>query len=773
MTMVGARVIRKEDPNLITGRGTYVDDVHLVGATHMHFVRSTEAHARLTSIDTADAKALPGVLGVYTIDDFADLGPLPNVPGLDRPLLARGKVRFVGEPVAVVVAENAYVAADAVELVAVDYEPLPLNIDPKKALDPDTPIIDENVGSNLMLETPWADGLDEIFAAAPRTARLELWNNRVHPVPMEGSVVLADWGVDKLTMWVSTQIPHHLRNHLSRYFGISQSACRVIQPDVGGGFGAKAQVFPEYFLTAELSRRLGRPVRYFQSRSECFVLMYPGRDQWHDAEVAFDDDGKILAVRSMLTGDGGGYIDPYALGMPTLTNWMTSGCYAIPALATGHRVVATNKSPQSSYRGAGRPEATYLIERLVDLVSYETGVDPAEVRFRNFVPADAFPYKVTHAEVYYDSGNYAATLNKALEVCGYEVLKAERARRNADQNAKLMGIGFSTWVEIASFGPRGALEGFGHIASYESAQVAIQPDGTAIIKTGASPHGQGTVTVLSQIAADELHMDFDKITVRYGDTETVPMGVGSMGSRIAAIAGEATKRASIQVFDAAKRVAAHLLEANPDDIDCVDGNFHVRGTPSRATTWAEVGWAGLAPTQLPDDLSPGCLDATIFHEPTGFTFPSGAYVCVVGIDRETGAVEIERFLAVDDCGTVLNPLLAEGQVEGGIIQGVAQALFEEMVYDDNGQPLTGNLMTYLAPSAADVPSIEEERTYTPSPHNSMGVKGIGESGAIGSPPAVVNAVVDALRQYGVTHIDMPITPQKVWRILADVGGVSS
>ncbi len=766
-TMVGARVIRKEDPNLITGRGNYVDDVQLVGTLHVAFARSVEAHADITSVDTSDAAAIDGVHGVYTIDHFGDYGNVPGVPGMDRPVLARGRVRFVGEPVAIVVAETAAIAADAAEQVVIDYSPLPAVTTPQAAMAEGAPVIHEAIGANVLLDTPFADGLDEVFDSAPHTASLKLHNNRVHPVPMETSVVLADWGRDKLTVWASTQVPHALRNTLSTYLGISQSALRVIQPDVGGGFGAKVQWYPELLMVPVLSKWLGRPVKYVQTRTECFLLMYSGRDQHHEVEVAFDDDGKILGLRSMVIGDVGGYPDvPVALGMPTLTNWMASGCYAIPAIAAGHKVVATNKSPLSSYRGAGRPEATYMIERVVDLVADETGVDPAEVRMRNFIAAEDFPYKTPHAEVYYDSGDYAATLRTALELCDYEALKAERDRRNADPGEKLMGIGLSTWVEIAAFGPRGALEGFGHIGSYETAQVKIQPDGTAIIATGAAPHGQGTVTTLAQIAADELQMDIDNISVRYGDTDTVPQGVGTMGSRIAAIAGMATQQASAKVAATAKLIAAHKLEANVDDIQLVDGVFSVAGTPAKSVTWAEIGWASLSPTQLPDDIAAGCLDEVVFAEPTGFTFPNGAYVCVVGIDRDTGAVEVEKFWTVDDCGTVINPLLAEGQVEGGVAQGIAQALLEEMVYSETGQPLTSTLVDYLAPSAADVPDLSlTGRTTTPTPHNTLGAKGIGESGAIGSPPAVINAVVDALSGFGVKHVDMPATPEKVWNLM--------
>jgi carbon-monoxide dehydrogenase large subunit len=772
MPFVGERIVRKEDPVLMTGRAEFYDDIRPEACMAMAFVRSTYAHAKILSIDTSEAAAMPGVLAVYTIDDFADYGMVPGVPGMDRPMLARDIVRFVGESVAIVVAEDNYLAADAVEAVVVDYEPLEVVNSVADAMADGAPVLHEAIGSNVLLDTPWADDIEAVFSAAPRTASLKLWNNRVHPAPMEPNGVVADWSGQKATLWVSHQAPHHLRNTLATYLGITHSDLRIVMADVGGAFGAKIQWYPENFLAPIISNRLGRPVKYTQTRSECFMLMMSARDQHHEAEIAFDDEGTILGVRSMLYANAGAYPDvPIALGMPTLTNWMTSGCYKIPALATGHKVVATNHAPLSSYRGAGRPEACYLIERLVDLVVSETGLDPVDVRMRNFIPPEDFPYTVPHAEVEYDSGSYAETLNEALRLIDYDNLKAERDRRNNDPSEKLMGIGFSSWVEIASFGPRGALEGFGHIGSYESSQVKVQPDGSVIISTGASPHGQGTVTTLAQIAADELGMHIDQISVKYGDTDSGPQGIGTMGSRIAAIAGSATKEASIQVVDSAKKVAAHLMEANPDDIEVVDGNFSVKGTPARSVSWGEVGWASMSPTQLPDGLSAGSLDQTVFFEPTGFTFPSGTYICVVGIDRTTGEVEVEKFLAVDDCGTVLNPLLAEGQVEGGIIQGIAQALYEEMRYDDNAQPLTASFMDYLAPAASDVPRIDSGRTNTPTPHNTLGAKGIGESGAIGSPPAVVNACVDALRQFGINHIDMPVTPQKVWRVLNNsVGG---
>jgi len=766
MSLVGARVLRKEDPNLITGNGQYVDDLQPAGCTSMVFVRSTEAHAKIRSIDTAEALALPGVLAVWTSANVAQLANCPGgLPGLDQPLLAKDIVRFVGEGVAVVVATDRYIAADAAELIIVDYEPLPAVASLSAAMAPGAVVLHEVLGGNTVHFQDFENPLDEAFAAAPRTASMHIVNNRCAPSPIEPNVCLADWGRSGLTLWAAFQAPHHLRNTIAQYFGIPQDSTRVVAPDVGGGFGAKINFVPEFFLTALLSKEIGKPVKYTQTRSECLVAMLHGRAQEHDATVAFDNDGRILALKLTVTQDQGAYPNGTGMGLPVLTTAMAAGCYRIPAVAISWRNVVTNTTPVAAYRGAGRPEASFTIERLIDLIADETGVDPVEVRRRNFIPVDAFPYATHSPLAMYDSGNFAGALDELLKHVNYDELKKEQEKRRQDPAAKLLGIGFASWLEIAGFGPPGSLEAFGHLASWESAQVRIQPDGSAIIFTGASPHGQGTVTTYAQIAADELGIDFDRISVKHGDTAVVPQGIGTMGSRAVAVGGEGVKTASGRVYENAKRIAAHLLEASAEDIIIEDEKFFVKGTPARSVLWSEVAWKSFQPLELPGGMEPGALDSTVFQQVPNFSFPSGAYCCVVEIDRETGGVNIVNMYLVDDCGTVINPLLVEGQVHGGVAQGIAQALYEHMLYDPSGVPRTSTFMDYLVPAASDLPGYVTGRINTPNPSNTLGAKGVGESGSVGAPPAVVNAVVDALSHLGVKHIDMPVTPIKVWNIL--------
>jgi carbon-monoxide dehydrogenase large subunit len=766
MSLIGARVLRKEDPNLLTGRGQFVDDITLAGTAVMTLVTSIEPHARIVGIDTAEAKALPGVLAVWTAADVAEFAPL-GLPGLGRPLLATDVVRFVGEPVAVVVAENRYIATDAAQLVVVDYEPLPAVASLSAALADGAPALHSVLGGNTVFEQPFVDDLEAEFAAAPHTATLHLVNNRCAAVPIEPNACLADWGPSGLTLWATFQAPHHLRNTIAAYFGIAQDTTRVITPDVGGGFGAKINFVPEYFLSCALSRVLGRPVKYTQTRSECQVLMYHGRAQEEDVDVAYDDEGRLLALRVRVTQDQGAYPDPTGMGLPVLTTAMAAGCYKIPKVAISWRNVVTNTTPVAAYRGAGRPEASYLIERIIDLVADQSGIDPVEVRRRNFVPANEFPYATHSPLAVYDSGNYPAAMDTLLSLFDYEGLKAEQARRRETPGAKLIGIGFSSWLEIAAFGPPGSLEGFGHLGSWESAQVRIQPDGSAIVYTGASPHGQGTVTTFAQIASSELGIPFDKISVRHGDTATIPQGVGTMGSRATAVGGEGVRTASTRVVERAKAIAGHLLEADPADIVIEGDGFAVNGSPARSVPWSEVAWKSFRPLEIPGDTEPGSLDVTVFQQVPNFSFPSGAYCCTVEIDPGTGNIEITGMYLVDDCGTVINPLLAEGQVHGGVAQGIAQALYEGIRYDDNGVPQTSTLMDYLIPAATELPNYIDGRVNTPTPNNSLGAKGIGESGSVGTPPAVVNAVVDALSHLGVRHLDMPVTPLSVWNVLQE------
>ena len=764
MSIVGAKVIRKEDPNLLTGRGQFVDDIQLTGTTHMAFVRSTEAHALIKSIDVSAALECEGVIGAWTAADL-ELPPLPGVPGLERPALAIDKVRFVGEAVAVVVAETKYAAADGTELVIVDYEPLGAVTSIEEATAENAPLLYEELGSNTVAEVPTEDDHQAIFDAAPHTETIKLVNNRCTAAPIETNACLADYGPAGLTVWASFQAPHHLRNRISAWLDIPQDQCRVITPDVGGGFGQKINFTPEFFVAPVLSKILNRPVKYSQTRSEAMTSMYHGRAQEQEVSVAFDNDGKIQALKVFASQDMGGYADGTGMGMPVLTTAMSAGCYVIPNVSIAWRNVLTNTTPIAAYRGAGRPEATYLIERAMDHIAYKLDMDPTEVRRRNYIPKDSFPYP-THSELaVYDSGNFEGALDELLNIMDYQSLREEQAANRENPEKPLLGIGFSSWLEIAGFGPPGSLEGFGHLGSWESVQIRIQPDGSAIIYTGASPHGQGTVTTFAQIASEYLGIDYEKISVRHGDTATIPQGIGTMGSRQVAVGGEGVKNASLKIVENAKSIAAHKLEANPEDIEVADGSLFVKGTPSRNLTWAEVATFSFQRLELPEDMDPGSLDTTILQEVPNFSFPSGAYACVIEIDRQTGDARIRDMYLVDDCGTVINPLLAEGQVHGGVAQGIAQALYEEFSYDENGQPTTATFIDYLMPGAPDLPSYISGRINTPNPNNSLGAKGIGESGSVGTPPAVMNAVVDAVRHLGVTHIDMPATPQKLWEIL--------
>ena len=772
MSLVGAKVLRKEDPRLLTGAGRFVDDLHPTGCVFAAFVASSEAHARILSIDVRAALRMEGVLGVYTAEDFASFPDLPGgMPDLERPALARNVVRFVGEPVAVVVAEDRYLAADAVAAVEIEYEPLPVVTTIAEATAPDAPVLHAAHGSNVATVVPMLEDLEREFDKCDQRAGLHIVNQRCAAVPIEPMSCVAEVTPDGLTLTATVQAPHHLRNYLATWLDIPQVRCRVIAPDVGGGFGSKIVWYPELFLVPVLAQRLRRPVKFTQTRSEAMVQMAAGRDQEHDIEVGFDDDGRIKALRMAVTQNLGAYPDPTGLGLPVLTTWMAAGAYRIPQVQTSFRTVTTNTTPVAAYRGAGRPEAAFSIERIVDLVARRTGLDPGEVRRRNFIPPSAFPYATHNEAVVYDSADFPAALAECQRLMGYDDLRAEQAARRDDPTRPLLGIGLSCWLEIAGFGPNGSLEGFGHLASWESAQVRIQPDGSAIVFAGSSPHGQGHETVFAQIASDELGISFDRIQVRTGDTATVLQGIGTMGSRGVPTSGSAVKVASQRVLERAKKIAAHLLEASEHDLEVVDDAFNVKGSPGKKVGWSDVAWASFQPLRIPPELQAGSLEERLFQESPNFSYPSGAYGCVVEIERETGRVTIRDMVIVDDCGTVINPLLAEGQVHGGVAQGIAQALFEQMTYaPDTGQPVTANLMDYLVPSAADLPDYVAGRIETLCPNNPLGAKGIGESGAVGAPAAVINAVVDALSGFGVEHVDMPASPERVWRLMQ--GGAS-
>jgi len=771
MSLVGAKVLRKEDPRLLSGTGTYVDDLSPAQCAFASFVTSSEAHATIDAIDVRAALAIPGVLAVYTAADFTDYPDLPGgLPTLERPALARNTVRFVGEPVAVVVAEDRYIAADAVAAVNVSYTPLKVMTTIEDATAGDSVPLFPRHGSNVITIVPTMDDLEKELTKCHGRASLHIVNQRCAAVPIEAMAVLADWKPDGLTVWATFQAPHHLRNYLATWLDIPQMNCRVVAPDVGGGFGSKIVWYPELFIAPVISKLLRRPVKFAQTRTEAMMQMAHGRDQVHDIEVGYEKDGTIKALRLIVSQNLGAYGDPTGLGLAVLTTWMAAGAYRIPKVSTSFRTVVTNTTPVAAYRGAGRPEAAYSIERIVDQVARQTGLDPAVVRQRNFIPPSAFPYETHNEAVVYDSADFPAALAECLRIVDYDAVRAEQKARRNDPSKPLLGIGLSCWLEIAGFGPNGSLEGFGHLASWESAQVRIQPDGSAIVYSGSSPHGQGHETMLSQIASDELGISFDRIKVITGDTAAVLQGIGTMGSRGAPTAGSAVKVASSRVLTRAKRIAAHLLEAAEEDLEVVDDAFNVKGSPGKKVSWGDVAWASFQPLRIPPELQAGSLEERLFQESPNFSYPSGAYACVVEIDRETGDVTIRDMVLVDDCGTVINPLLAEGQVHGGVAQGIAQALYEGVSYDSStGQPVTANLLDYLVPSAADLPDYKVGRTTTLCPNNPLGAKGIGESGSVGAPPAVINAIVDALSEFGVDHIDMPATPEKIWKAMNSGG----
>ena len=767
MSLVGARVLRKEDPNLLSGRGVFVDDLSPSGTVFATFVTSPHSHATIISIDVREALAMPGVLGVWTAADFTEFPDVPGgLPHFERPALATDTVRFVGEPVAVIVAEDRYLAADAAVTVVVEYEPLAAVISIDAAVAPGAPVIHKHHRSNAITTVPMLDDGERELQKSAGRAHLRIVNQRCAAAPIEPIAVLANWQPAGLTVWATFQAPHHLRNYLATWLDIPQNVCRVIAPDVGGGFGAKIVWYPEFFIAPLLSKWTGRPVKFAQTRTEAMQQMSHGRGQIHEVDVGYENDGRINVLRLVISQDLGAYPDPTGLGLAVLTSWMAAGCYRIDKVVTGFRTVATNTTPIAAYRGAGRPEASFTIERIVDLVARRTGIDPAEVRRRNFIKPNQFPYKTHNDNVVYDSGDFPSALGECLRLLDYEKVRAEQVIANADPTKPLIGIGLSSWLEIAGFGPNGSLEGFGHLASWESTQVRIQPDGSAILFVGSSPHGQGHETTFAQIASDELGIDFDRISVVHGDTETVLQGIGTMGSRGVPTAGSGVKVASQRLLTKAKRIAAHLLEAAEEDLEVADNAFRVKGSPGKMVTWADVGWASFQPLRLPPELVAGSLEERLFQESPNFSYPSGVYGCVVSVDRRTGKTTIDRMVLVDDCGTVINPLLAEGQVHGGAAQGIAQALFEEVVYDaEAGQLMTSNLLDYLVPSAPDMPDFIAGRVTTLCPNNPLGAKGIGESGAVGAPAAVVNAVVDALAQFGVEHLDMPLLPEKVWRVM--------
>src|SRR2546425_201033 len=759
---LGARVKRREDPRLITGTATYVDDLQLPGLLHVVLVRSPHAHAKITAIATDRARAAPGVVAVWTGEDVrARCGPLPVGSRLKDmkvpkryPLVIDGIVRHVGDPVAAVVATHLPLARDASELVEITYDSLPAVTDLEVALTPQAPVIHPELGTNICFRLTFGSSVDDAFAHADRTLSLRVVQQRLVPSAMETRGVVAQFRGGELTIWTSTQIPHVVKTTVAETVRVPEHQGRVVAPEVGGGFGSKLDVYAEEALLAALAVVLGRPVKWIETRQENFLATVHGRGQVSYVDVAATRDGTITGLRVRVLADIGAYSQPLSAAVPTNTGLMSCGSYRIPHAFAEVIGVFTNCTPTGAYRGAGRPEATFLIERAVDAVARTLKLDPAEVRRRNFIPSEAFPFK-TPTGATYDSGNYEPALDKALQMAGYQSLREEQRRLRGQ--GRYLGIGISSYVEITGLGAAAALPG----GLWESATVRVEPTGKVTVLTGSSPHGQGEETTFAQIVSDRLGVPVDDVVVIHGDTRAVPYGVGTFGSRNTAIGGSAVFIASDRVREKAVRIAAHLLEAPPDDVVPDGARFHVRGSPQRVVEFKDVARTAYKGAKLPPGTEPG-LEVTHFFAPPDRVFPFGTHVCVVEVDSQTGEVMILRYVAVDDCGTILNPLLVAGQVHGGIAQGLAQALFAEAVYDESGQLLTAGHTDYGVPKPAQLPPFELGHTVTPSPHNPLGVKGVGEAGTIGATPAVVNAVLDALAPFGVSHLDMPLTSRKIW-----------
>jgi carbon-monoxide dehydrogenase large subunit len=748
--VVGQRIRRREDPRFLRGEGHYVDDMSMPGALHLTFVRSYMAHAKINGIDTSAAQAAGA-----TVFTAADTGPIVNPvppfipvdPQMFRPLLCSDTARFVGDIVAVVLADSREASVDAAELVDVDYDPLPSVTDPEKAVLDET-VIYEGVGTNVCIHVPPQNSDPDLFASSEVVVKGKVVSQRLAACPIEPRSSAAQWGDDgRLTLWISSQTPHQDKMVLGMLLGLEPENVRVVAPDVGGGFGAKG-IAVEDVLVGWVARATGKPIRWTETRSENMVAMHHGRASHMDFELGASRAGRIDALRLNIVADAGAYPGIGAF-LPNLTAMMACGVYEIPTVEIDVKAVVTNTTPIGPVRGAGRPEATQMLERAIDLLAAELSLDPAEIRRRNFIPNDAFPF-TTASGANYDIGDYGGALELALESAGYEDLRREQARRRENGGTLQLGIGLSAYVEVTN-----------GISESEFGGVSITPTGEAIVRTGSFSQGQGHETTFAQIASDRLGIPVEKITVSKGDTDVVPRGTGTYGSKSTQIGGVAAGQASEEVVEIGKRLAAAELEAAPEDmvLDVDQGRFHVTGAPEPALSWGDL--AG----RLESEGRLGELSAEVDFQASQPTFPFGAHVAVVEVDTETGQVDLQRMLAVDDAGRIINPLVAEGQVHGGVVAGIAQALYEELTYDSEGNPQNANLVTYGIPAASELPAIEVVGMETPTPVNPLGVKGIGESGTIGATPAVHNAVIDALSPYGVRHIDMPVNGEIVWRAI--------
>jgi len=774
-SLLGQRIRRREDPRLMRGLASYTDDLALTGARHAAFVRSGYAAGRVTRIAGEEALALPGVREVVTIDALrGHVGSMPpsrTPPGMQRvaaPLLADREVRYVGHPIAVVLGDDLYRARDGAAAVEVEIEPHPAVTDPAAALAPDAPRVYDELPDNVCqtIEVGGAEA-DRLFAQAHGVVELRLEHPRVAPAALEPRAVAAAWdeGHQKLTLWSSTQVPHVVKQEVAACLGIPELRVRVVAPEVGGGFGSKTSVYPEECLLAWLAQTRGHPVRWAETRGENLLCTTHGRGQTAEVAVAYDRDGRLLAIRGTLIQDVGAFPGGNMGLLPGLYLASSTGCYAIPAARWKYTGVYTHTMAVDAYRGVGRVEPTYVIERAVDAVAAHLGLDPAEVRRRNFIPRNAFPY-TTPGHLQYDSGDYTATLDRALEDFDYDAARA--AQREARAAGRLVGIGLAASTEVCSFGPSVGGDPGGTSGYWESAAVRVEPSGNVTVLTGLSPHGQGTETVLAQMVADRLGIDFDSVAVVSGDTDAVPHGVGTHGSRGATVGGTALYMALGKIVEKAGRIAAHHLDVTADKIAFEDGVFRVPGA-ERMLGFRDVARAAHVWSIPVPGEEPG-LEALAVFEPEGMTFPNSVHLCQVEVDPETGEIDLQRYLAVDDCGVQLNPMLVDGQRLGGIVQGLGQVFGEELRYDDDGQPGNASFMHYPMPRASWFPRIELASTCTPTHVNPLGAKGVGEAGTITAPACLVNAALDALRPTGVTHLDMPLTRERVWRAMRGAEG---
>jgi carbon-monoxide dehydrogenase large subunit len=780
--MIGAKIHRREDPRLVSGHGRYVDDFNRPGQVYASFVRSPYAHAKVTSIDLTEATAAKGVVAVYTAKDFQGqlAGTHPTVAGFaaekktvpERFPIASGEVTYQGEIVALIVADSTYGADDAANLVHVEYEVLPAVIDLDAALKADSPKAHIDLADNLgwdITMVPW-EATEAGFSSAEVVVKERIHQQRLAPTSMETRGILADYDPFdvKLTIWMSSQNPHFIRLFVGGAMGLPESSVRVISPDVGGGFGSKISPYPEDYLVPAASRLLGRPVKWSESRTESLQNVTHGRGQIFDVEVAAKRDGTLLGMRVTQFLDLGAYHGTFG-AFQACACVMAGGAYKWPMISARTVGVLTNKVPTDPYRGAGRPEATHLCERMMDRLALEIGMDPAELRRKNFIQASEFPFSQNFGLVI-DSGDYEKSLAKAMDLVGYDALR----KRQADmrKEGRYLGIGLSTWIELCGFGPSGLAAATAGFALVESAQVKIHPTGSVAVYTGTHSHGQGHETTFAQIVSDTLGIPYEQVQIRHGDTDEGPgFGFGTYGSRSLAVGGMAVRMASLKVVDKAKKIAAHLLEAAEEDIVFDQGKFHVKGSPETGKAMGEVAFASFG-ASLPEGMERG-LEAVAYFDPPNLVWPFGAHIAVVEVDPDTGAVKFEQYVAVDDCGNVINPMIVEGQLHGGIVQGIAQALFEDISYDDSGQMRGGTLIDYTIPTANEIPPLTLGSTVTPTPVNELGVKGIGEAGTIAASGAVINAIADALSPLGIKHVDMPASPDRLWKQIQEAKAKSS